>query len=464
MFVATSCATTFTQPGKHALQSRPKRAWVPPAVILSALLLSPGTASSASECVVVDLKSEATGQPTLYWVDSAVWLKDPLGPKLLALDVLTDAPQWLELAPNLVAPTRGHRFPDPLTSLRGAGVQAPRLLRPKPDGPGFYLLADEVGYPTDQNPSPTPVIVELDAQLRRTPTTRPVWRQNMDLTLPAPTTHTGATRVTPTYVRDFVVTAGGILAFGDLEGPKPDATSDDFSSVWFTTLPTPGRDSRTTILQPQLAIQPGPGVETLRRFYTSVTSYLAATKTIAFFLDLTGDRPGFRSYLFNPRTGLVQESGTTAFQHIGGKLELTSLQGTRAPATLTQLYRELQRRAIAVSIHAWGEKLYALAKSEMDPWNNRTTWTLHRIDPTSGRSLAAVVLPASKPHLVLAPGEQWAIFEKSRVYGVGPSDFPSFETSTLLLLNDSALQRALAESERASTQDLRPTSLRDVCF
>jgi hypothetical protein len=385
----------------------------------------------AQDCTRTSLVAENQGAPRLYWANSAVWLPRPEAPgesRLLVLDLISAKVSWLVpgLAgqPLRIDPTEANQ------AFAEAKLDMPMQLRPSPDGTGVVVRAPEG-------------LVELDSRLRRKGTFSVIAG--------------GATKPNEAlelnHVWDYAPTTSGLLAYGDfcVRGHCASRKPEDWSSAFlFRRRSLETAEPTASLLLPQVGMR-----QDIRQFYLDSFHYIAVVGQTGFLLDLSGATPLIRRYQLNS-AGAPRPLEPIPVQSPWKVPQLNGVMTLRAPVISTEFFRRIQSQQLPVSLHAWRGSLYLLAKGVMDPRTTRTLWTLVRIDPTTGAEQGRVELPVSSPHLTVAPGPQWAFLEKSQVQGIGPTQFPSFETRALVLLDDAKLQQ--------SFQPGIVRSLRDACF
>lgn len=113
-----------------------------------------------------------------------------------------------------------------------------------------------------------------------------------------------------------------------------------------------------------------------------------------------------------------------------------------AQPSLAAAYADFESSTLIVGIYGWRGSLYVLSKCATageDP----TRWFLTRIDLDKGTALYTLAVPASAPHLMMAPGDQaWAILEQGRFDEGAHPNVGDRETSSLVLVPSAEIGRA----------------------
>ena len=99
----------------------------------------------------------------------------------------------------------------------------------------------------------------------------------------------------------------------------------------------------------------------------------------------------------------------------------------------TEFYKRMETSSMPMSLYSWEQHLYLLAKEAAK--NSKTAWSLIKLDPLDGSEISRVRLPTDAFHLTVVPGHDfWALIEKGKFQGIGETNAPYMNTSSMSLI------------------------------
>lgn len=172
---------------------------------------------------------------------------------------------------------------------------------------------------------------------------------------------------------------------------------------WRSVLAVAGLDDPSRLHVVETVPFDGPN----RSFYTNSQSFLAASGETGWVLTL------------EPRPHLIEIDLPTGTSRrlplpaaLAPRVELPPAQGLD---TLVDQQAALATTHRPAGLYVHDGVLYVLSRHPQ----SESPWRLTTYDPVQGRALSATILPTRAAHLVVVPGEMWAVVEKGPVEGFG---------------------------------------------
>lgn len=163
------------------------------------------------------------------------------------------------------------------------------------------------------------------------------------------------------------------------------------------------------------------GLETPEhRFFMVGQPYLAAVQSKPYFL-ISADTPqvvgpkgaGFRIVRRNAESGATEPFGRP------------DLPKRVTMSTTALLFEGLERSSTSAGLYGWNGSLFVLMRTPAG--KGATSWSLMKIDPSTGKRLWNRAIDTRANHLIVVPGDKyWAFVEKGPVKGPGNQEVRSY--------------------------------------
>jgi hypothetical protein len=196
---------------------------------------------------------------------------------------------------------------------------------------------------------------------------------------------------------DWIFAGGNLFALGDVERRGDASAGDDPSKVpWDRGIVDVPLDSPSDFDMVRLIAKN----ESLSGLYLMGYPHLARVGETVYFLEMKNPPEIVRLH--------PEEWNTSMFQiRLNGFEGMPDFSGKRGQ----EAYRLFEGSAGIAGLYGGKDLLFVLSKCQTAP-GIRTRWFLTSFDPMSKKPLYTVSLPATSPHVTIAPGRNhWAILE-----------------------------------------------------
>lgn len=369
------------------------RKWVIVLALFTVILASGGCLAALglqpTDCYL------ATLSRPIDWATSGVWSEDGT---LLVVDLLQEEVLRVNPRGGQVESILAEQLPW-ATALRSQPLPLPSAIRAAADG-GYYLEEDRENELFRVNR-----YLEYSGSIavknRRLGTEKAT---GVDVTLKA--------------VWDWTPMAQGILAFGDLQAP------DDTWQSAFVYFDDSGRNQVFHTVEI---------ADEVRSHYVRSTSrYLAALGEVGYILFMD-PKPSIGKVTLGHGVGPRMQHLQYFPEDFRSCPRLKRRSGWPGSRQATKFYEEMEASTMSAGLYAREGYLYILAR-EVSEKRGKTAWWLIKLDPRKDAEEGRVRLPVDAAHLTVVPGEFWAFIEKGPVQGIGDTDAPYMDTSSVVFV------------------------------